>query len=179
MSQECIEEAAESAEKIIQGHVIAAMAAAVVPLPVLVDIAAVTALEVHMITKLARAYEFPVPHKLVASKVLISLAGGIGPAYISVKFEHLVKAVPVAGYAAYVAVLSISNGASVYAVGKIFQKHFESGGTFLSSGNSILRRYYKAYFAEGKKRIPAMRLEVQKQLDRHRLAHKFADLAKP
>ena len=159
-------ETAVVAEKIIQGHVIAAMAAAVVPLPVLVDIVAVTALEVHMITKLARVYEFPVPNKLVASKALVSLAGGIGPAYISVKFEHLVKSVPVAGYAAYVAVLSISNGASVYAVGKIFQKHFESGGTFLSSGNSVLRRYYKEHFNEGKKRIPAMRLEVQKQLDR-------------
>jgi uncharacterized protein (DUF697 family) len=147
--------AALKADNIIKSHIIMAMSAGLVPSPV-VDMLAVTLIEVNMIAELAAAYHFPIPHRLVTIKVLISLAGGIGPAYLSVKFHSMLKALPLVGHAIYVGALSLSGGISVYAVGKIFQKHFESGGTFLSSENTVLRHYFVEKQAEGKRVVPGL-----------------------
>jgi uncharacterized protein (DUF697 family) len=143
------------AENIIKKHIIAAMGAGLVPFPI-VDIVAVAMLEVHMITELAAAYNFPVPRALVVYKLLISLAGGIGPIFMSLYFENSVKTLPLVGHAIYLGAFSISGGISVYAVGKLFQKHFESGGTFLSSKNSVLREFFAEKHAEGRTAVPAL-----------------------
>ena len=150
--------AATKADSIIKSHIIMAMAAGLVPSP-LVDMIAVTVIEVNMIAELAQVYRFPVPHRLVNYKILISLAGGIGPVYLSAKYTYLIKTLPLVGHAIYVGALSLSGGISVYAVGKIFQKHFESGGTFLSSDNAVLRNYFKEKQKEGRKLVPEMLAE--------------------
>jgi uncharacterized protein (DUF697 family) len=147
--------AALKADNIIKNHIIGAMGAGLVPFPV-VDMVAVALIEVNMIAELAAAYNFPVPRRLVVYKLLISLAGGIGPAYLSIHFQNVVKVLPLVGHAIYVGALSLSGGISVYAVGKIFQKHFESGGTFLSSKNTVLRQYFAEKQNEGRTVVPAM-----------------------
>ena len=119
------------ADNTIKNYVILAMGTGLIP-SALVDIVAITALEVKMIGDLARVYDFPVPHRLVRYKVLISLIG----------------------HAVYVGMLSITGGAAMYAVGKVFQKHYESGGTFLSSENSVLKNYFQEKYQEGKKMAP-------------------------
>jgi uncharacterized protein (DUF697 family) len=143
------------ADNIIKNHIIGAMGAGLVPFP-LVDMVAVALIEVNMIAELAAAYSFPVPQRLVIYKLLISLAGGIGPAYLSIHFQNAVKVLPLVGHAIYVGALSLSGGISVYAVGKIFQKHFESGGTFLSSKNTVLKQFFAEKQAEGRTAVPAM-----------------------
>jgi len=143
------------AENIIKKHIIGAMGAGLVPFPV-VDIVAVAMLEVNMITELAAAYNFPVPRALVVYKLLISLAGGIGPIFVSLYFENAVKTLPLVGHAIYLGAFSISGGISVYAVGKLFQKHFESGGTFLSSKNTVLRDFFSEKQAEGRTVVPGL-----------------------
>ena len=52
--------------------------------------------------------------------------------------------------------LSIGGGVAVYTVGKIFQEHFESGGTLLSSDNRTLRKLFKAKFKEGQSLVPLL-----------------------
>ncbi len=141
------------ADNTIKNYVILAMGTGLIP-SALVDIVAITALEVKMIGDLARVYDFPVPHRLVRYKVLISLIGSIGPVYLSVKMHSALKSVPLIGHAVYVGMLSITGGAAMYAVGKVFQKHYESGGTFLSSENSVLKNYFQEKYQEGKKMAP-------------------------
>ncbi|HLA35391.1 MAG TPA: DUF697 domain-containing protein [Rhodocyclaceae bacterium] len=137
----------------IKNHVIAAMGLGLIP-SVLVDIVGVTGVEVKMIRDLAVIYRFPVPTKLVAYKVLISLIGSIGPLYFAAKMHSAMKGVPLLGHAVYVGFLSLSSGVAVYAVGKIFQEHYESGGTFLSSDNSVLRKFFKEKHKEGRGVVP-------------------------
>ena len=139
-----------NAENCIKKHVIAAMGIGLIPSAIL-DVAGITAIEVRMIRNLAKIYEFPVPNKLVTIKALISLIGSIGPVYVSTKMHSALKGVPLLGYAVFAGILSITGGAAVYGVGKIFQKHFESGGTFLSSDNSLIRDYFKQQYREGKR----------------------------
>ncbi len=143
------------AENIIRKHIIGAMGAGLVPFPI-VDIVAVAMLEVNMITELAAAYNFPVPQALVVYKLLISVAGGIGPIFLSLTFENAVKTLPLVGHAIYLGAFSLSGAISVYAVGKLFQKHFESGGTFLSSKNSVLKKFFAEKQAEGRTAVPAL-----------------------
>jgi uncharacterized protein (DUF697 family) len=147
--------AALRADNIIRKHIIGAMAAGLIPFPI-VDIAGVALLEVNMITELAAAYNFPVPRALVVYKLLISLAGAVGPIFFSLYFRNAVKALPLVGHAIYLGAFSLSGAASVYAVGKIFQKHFESGGTFLSSNNAVIRKFFAAKEAEGRTVVPAL-----------------------
>lgn len=141
------------ADNTIKNYVILAMGTGLIPSSI-VDVVAITALEVKMIGDLARVYDFPVPHRLVRYKILISLIGSIGPVYLSVKMHSALKSVPLIGHAVYVGMLSITGGAAMYAVGKIFQRHYESGGTFLSSENSVLRNYFQEKYQEGKKVAP-------------------------
>jgi len=149
-------EAALRADIIIKNHVVAAMAAGLVPLPLVFDMVAVTVIEVRMITEMAKTFSAPVPHRQVLYKILISIVGGVGPAYLSAKFASLIKMIPVVGDVIYLSALVVSGGASVYAVGKVFQKHFESGGTFLSKDNEVIRHYFKEKHAEGKEIIPSL-----------------------
>ena len=143
------------ADNCIKNHVIAAMGAGLIP-SALVDIVVITGIEINMIRNLAAAYEFPVPHRLVAYKVLLSLIGSIGPVYFSSKMQVALKGVPLVGYTLSVGLLSITGGTSVYAVGKIFQKHYESGGIFLSSDNHIIRTFFRKKIQEGKQAVPAL-----------------------
>ena len=146
---------ARSAEICIRNHVIAAMGMGLVP-SFIIDMAGVTGIEVKMIRDLAAIYDFPVPHKLVAYKILISLIGSIAPLYLAIKAKSAVKAVPLFGHVAYLGFLSLTNAAAVYAVGKIFQKHYESGGIFLGNKKNIVESYFQEQYTHGKQLAPGM-----------------------
>ncbi|MFZ4535717.1 YcjF family protein [Propionivibrio sp.] len=133
----------------IRNHVIAAMGVGLVP-SFLLEAVGVTGIEVKMIRDLAEIYRFPVPSKLVAYKVLISLIGSVAPFFVAAKLHAAVKTLPIVGHATYIAFLSTTNGAAVFAVGKIFQRHYESGGTFLSSDKTVLRKHFRQSYDEGK-----------------------------
>lgn len=141
------------ADNCIKNHVIAAMGVGMIP-SFAIEIAGVTGIEVKMIRDLALIYEFPVPQKLVAYKILISVIGSVLPFYFAARMRSAVKGVPLIGHILYAGFLSATNGAAVYAVGKIFQKHYESGGTFLSGSRPTLRAYFKDKYEEGKRLAP-------------------------
>jgi len=155
VAQTSSQTAALRADSIIKKHVVAAMGAGLVPFPV-VDMVGVALIEVNMITELAATYNFPVPRALVVYKLMISVAGAVGPIFLSIYFQNALKALPLVGHAIYLGAFSLSGGISVYAVGKLFQKHFESGGTFLSSRNSVIRTFFAEKEAEGGTVVPAM-----------------------
>jgi uncharacterized protein (DUF697 family) len=134
---------------IIRRYMLLAMGCGLIPSAV-VDMAAVTALEVQMIHELAHEYAMAFPRSLVGYKILISILGSIGPVYLSNRLKSTVKLIPAVGHAASASLLVIVNGASMYAVGKVFQRHFESGGVFLSMDNALVRRFFKEKYEEGR-----------------------------
>lgn len=157
--EDSLEQRREQASRCIRAHVAASLGVGLIP-SFVVEVAGIAAIEVKLIQDLAKIYDFPVPHKLVAYKILISLIGSIGPFYLAAKLQSGVKSVPLIGHAYYAGFLALTNGAAVYAVGKIFQKHYESGGTFLSSKNSTLQKFYKDKYAEGAELVPAIAAEA-------------------
>jgi len=144
-----------AAAALIRKYSLYAMGCGLIPAPI-IDMLAVTALEVRMIQDLSKVYQFQFPRKLVVYKIVLSLLGSIAPVYFSNKLKSGVKALPGVGLIAASGLLAAVNGASVYAVGKVFMRHFESGGTFLSSDNAVIRRFFNESYAEGKQLLPAL-----------------------
>ena len=63
---------------------------------------------------------------------------------------RLVKLIP--GIGSWIGGMAISSfaGASTYALGEVFKKHFSSGGTILDFDVDRLRKFYKEKFEKGK-----------------------------
>lgn len=116
------------AENLAQHYVLAAAGLALVPVP-LADLIGVMALQVKLVHGLAGHYGVPFKASL-AQSLLASLLSGASATLVGRALASLAKAVPglgsLAGGGAAVSLASVT-----YAVGAIFIRHFESGGTLL------------------------------------------------
>lgn len=135
----------KEADQIIRNSVIFASGAGLIPIPV-ADFFAVTAVQLEMIRRLCRLYE--VEFKETEGKAAIMALTSSGLARIGGRI--LAKFIPVVGSIVGGIAVSILSGASTYAVGEIFKKHFNSGGTFLDFDWTSFKNYYNEKFEKGK-----------------------------
>jgi uncharacterized protein (DUF697 family) len=116
----------------------------VVPLPLL-DMAAMLAMQMLMVRRLAKLYDIPFAEQRVKAAVA-GLIGGFDAGYLG---YGALKMIPLFGIFSYAAMPTI-NAAISYAVGRVFIQHFESGGTFLDFEPKKVRAYFEERFREGK-----------------------------
>jgi len=137
------------ANRIIGENVLWAAGGGVLPLP-LVDMVAITVVELKLLKELSALYEVPFREDQVKS-ILVSLLAGLGAPVLGAALTvSLIKSIPIAGFAsAFLAVPSLA-AAFTYAVGKVFLQHFASGGTFLDFDPKSVREYFAREFEEGK-----------------------------
>ena len=110
-------------EKIIKEHVLWSLGAGLVPLP-LIDVAAVTVVQLDMIKQICRSYGKNYSDS--EGKVLLSALTGGTLARLG---ASALKALPGIGTLLGGVSMSIMAGASTYAVGRVAIMHFETGGT--------------------------------------------------
>ena len=131
---------------IIRNHVIWSMGASyLVPLPI-ADVFAVSALQVDMIRQLCRVYNIDFAEtqgKALVSSLTTSAMTKAGA-------RSLIKLVPGIGTVIGGVTTAVLNGASTYAMGEVFKKHFGNGGTFLDFDVDRLRKVYNEKFEKGK-----------------------------
>jgi uncharacterized protein (DUF697 family) len=140
----------ERLDKLLRYHVWSAIGVGLVPVP-LVDLAALTGIQINLIRKLANAYGIPFLQD-TAKNILSSLVGSTLPIIVAPGVAASVaKFIPILGQTAGVVTMPIIGGAATYAVGKVFIQHFASGGTFLSFNPEKVKDYYQEMFSEGKK----------------------------
>lgn len=145
VAEETIEEQATS---IVRRHTAYAAGTAMIPVP-LADMVATTGVQVKMVRDLSKLYG--VEFTAHAVKGLISaLVGTLGAQYAAVGTTSLVKLVPVVGQLASIAVAPGLSGAITYAIGKVFSRHFEMGGTLLTFDVDKMREYFKEEVEKGK-----------------------------
>lgn len=136
------------AEATIRKYVYSSAGVGVVPIPVL-DFAAVLGIQLKMVANLARLYEMKFSRS--RGKALIgALVGGAVPVMGAPAAASAVKSVPVVGQTLGAVTMPAFAGASTCAVGKVFVRHFESGGTFLNFDPDAAREYYAEQLAEAK-----------------------------
>ncbi|KHD10114.1 hypothetical protein PN36_00320 [Candidatus Thiomargarita nelsonii] len=140
-------ERAEQAHNTVKKYTLISMGIAAVPFP-LVDLAAVTGLQIKMVHSIANQYEVPFSHNLVKSLVA-ALTGGALSATTAVPIASLVKVVPFIGQVAGFVGGAVMFGATSYAIGKVFIEHFESGGTFLDFDPENMKAHFQKLFEEG------------------------------
>lgn len=129
---------------LVKNHVPWAIAAAALPLPG-IDFAALVAVQLSMLNKLAVHYGLPF-RKSAAKSVLLSLLGDVLGSTLSGGLVSLAKMVPLVGSVVGVVALPTMAGAVTYAVGKVFVSHFEAGGTLLDLDPEALRNHFRQEF---------------------------------
>ncbi|MCS7161771.1 MAG: DUF697 domain-containing protein [Bacteroidia bacterium] len=132
-----------AAERIIREHMIVAMGAGLVPVP-FADWATTTAVQINLVRKLAEVYKIPffsgLAKGLIASLVgATTVRGG----------ATLVKLIPGIGWLVGGLTASVLAAATTYAIGKVFQTHFEAGGTLKDFDLEAAQRAYKHFFQQG------------------------------
>ncbi len=142
-------ETKDNADKIIRNHVIVSMGVGLVPRPIL-DLVGITHVQLNMLGKLSKGYEIPFSNHKVKN-ILASLIGGTASIPVARILVSLFKFIPVVGHTMGAVSMPVSAGAITYAVGKVFNQHFASGGTFLTVDPDRVREYYNEMLKEGKR----------------------------
>jgi len=134
----------DSANSIIKNHMIWSMGAGFIPVPI-ADLFAVGAIQLDMIRQLCKLYD--VDFKQTEGKAVITALTGSGLARLGAR---AVKFIPGVGSILGGITMSVLSGASTFALGEVFKKHFETGGTFLDFDPERLKKYYHEKFEKGK-----------------------------
>ena len=138
-------------DQLISRHVGFAMGAAAVPLP-LVDIAAVTAVQIALTEQLARRYRVAAdPARLRAAA--LALAGATA-ARIG---ASAVKGLPGVGFWLGGAAQMSLAGAATYALGHALRDHFEASGSLSGPDLGSLQERYAAYVERARELVRELR----------------------
>ncbi len=137
------------AETITKDHVLMSAVAGFVPGPGL-DLAATFVIQQALLARLAKLYGVPYTENL-GKNVIFSLVSSLGGLQVGGTFAlSAVKFVPFVGTALGAIGVPVMMGAFTYALGKVFTRHFESGGDFLDFDPSESRRYFREMFRRGR-----------------------------
>jgi len=141
-----------SASNLNKKYVIGSMVAGLIPLPV-VDLVALTGIQLKMLHSLAKLYDIPFSKDLGKS-ITGSLVGGVIPVGVTrASAGSLAKFIPIGGTATGMITTSVFAGATTYALGKVFIQHFESGGTFLTFDPNKVKEHFQAEFEKGQEKV--------------------------
>lgn len=159
-AEETMEQTAECPEKgvvdaIIRKRVYAAIGVGFIPLP-LVDLAGLTAVQLEMIHALSKAYGVEFRKKRVQS-ILSSLCGGVLATASVPLAASLFKSIPVIGMTTGAASISIMGGATTYALGWVFDRHFRTGGTLTNFDTEEAKAYFNTKVEQGKSMVSKLK----------------------
>lgn len=148
------------AEAVVRHNVLWTLGAGVIPVPI-VDVLAVSAVQLKMLKQLSDVYEVSFSESLVKKLVGSLLAGlggiGLGVALGAALGGSIAKLVPALGSAIGVLSVPIVSGAFTHAVGRVFTMHFESGGTFLDFDPRTMRAYFKEEFEKAREVVTELK----------------------
>lgn len=158
------------ADRIIKKHVIWALGAGLIPLPV-IDFTAVTAVQIDMLSQLAKLYD--VEYSASAGKTFVAALTGTTFAAIG---ASMIKFIPGIGSVLGGVSMSVMSGASTYAVGKVAMLHFETGGTLFDIDIDAAKKRYQAAYEEGKEVASNLEKDKEKAQDVYESLEKLGKL---
>jgi uncharacterized protein (DUF697 family) len=174
------------AMKIVRRYIGWSAAGGLLPAPGL-DMAAVLAVQLKMLSEISDVYDVPFQRNLVKGLVS-SLLGSFLPITVAQASGSALKVVPLFGTLMSFVWQPALASASTYALGKVFIQHFESGGTFLNFKPEEVREYFREQFeaarrgVTGRDRQPSERDAQQSERgaqQTERTADRTAAAAKP
>jgi uncharacterized protein (DUF697 family) len=150
-----------SVDSIIKNHMIWSMGAGMIPVPI-ADFFAVSAIQLDMVRQMCKIYEVDFNENVGKASITSLTSSGIA----KLGAKALIKFIPGIGSVIGGITMGVMSGASTYALGEAFKKHFETGGTFLDFDTDRLTKYYNEKFEKGKEYAE----EIKKQQDTEKAA---------
>jgi uncharacterized protein (DUF697 family) len=141
-----------AASKLISSAVKWSAAAGIVPVPVL-DLVALAAVQGKMVADLSSLYGER-PSDEAARGLVAVLLGTLAPAGMaSAVVGSGIKTIPVIGSLLGAVSMAAFSGAATYAVGKIFVRHLEQGGTLRDFSADAVAEDLKAEFSKASAKV--------------------------
>ena len=131
-------------DDIIRTHVLWAIGGGLIPIPI-VDLVAVTGVQVDMIRQIAKAYDQSLTDS--QAKVWISALSGSLVARFG---AGAIKLIPGVGSIIGGVSMSIMSGATTYALGQVLRRHFDDGGSAYDFNADNFKDYFQDQFNKGK-----------------------------
>lgn len=143
------------ARGIVMRNTMWAAGTGLIPIPVL-DSAAIVAVQLKMLAELSSHYKVDFRRssgKAVIATMMASITGGVlGKSFLATGiFSGLAKALPVVGTTLSILTMPGFNAAFTYALGRVFQLHYEAGGTMDNFDPKRAEPKFKEEFQEGLK----------------------------
>lgn len=135
-------------DAIIRKRVYGAVAVGMVPVPV-VDFVGLVGIQIELVRALSKAYGVEFKEKRTKA-IVTSLFTGLGTALLLPLGASLLKAIPLIGQTAGAVSVSVMSGAATYAVGSVFDRHFQNGGTIVNLDADAAKGFFKEKLEEGK-----------------------------
>ena len=136
----------EQASQVVDRFSLWSGAAGLVPIPI-VDVAAVAGVQLQMLRRLSEIYGVPFADNRGKSLVA-SLAGAIIPASTAtttaMMFGSLIKGIPGIGTTIGALTMPVYSAGVTFVIGRVFMKHFASGGTLLDFDPPDYKEFMKA-----------------------------------
>jgi uncharacterized protein (DUF697 family) len=151
-------ERSKHADTIIKNHMMWSMGAGLIPVPI-ADFFAVSAIQLDMVRQLCKLYE--IDFKENEMKAIITALTSSGLAKMGARAA--IKFIPGIGSVIGGVAMSVLSGASSFALGEVFKKHFETGGTVLDLDLNRLKKVYSEKFEKGKKVAQEMKDDEKKK----------------
>lgn len=135
------------AQNIVKANIISSMASGLIPVP-LFDMISLTNIQFHMIQTLAEHYEIPADN--INKSLITSLISGSLPVISILGLGSFMKSIPGIGSLAGSGSVAIISGATAYAVGQVFIRHFEHDGSLEDFNPNSAKEYFNEQFKAGK-----------------------------
>ena len=133
-------------------------AAGVIPVPY-VDLVALGAVQFTMVRDLASLYDIDADKKLVRTVVSTAL-GTLAPTVVSTSLVgSSLKLIPGGGTLLGSASVAAFSAAATYAIGKVFVRHFENGGTLQSFSAENIQDELKNEFASASEKAESKNIQ--------------------
>jgi uncharacterized protein (DUF697 family) len=146
-----ISDRSAQARELVNHHLGLSLGAGMIPIPI-VDVVAISGIQLKLITDLSRLYEVPFTRHR-AQAIVFSLFAGVGSFSLATGVVgSLLKTLPGAGSLLGAATLPVTATALTYAVGLVFIEHFETGGTLLDFDTTAAKQKFEALVAEGREK---------------------------
>ena len=136
------------ADELIKKYVFQSGLTGFIPIP-LVDLLGLIGVQQLMLYHLSKLYHVPYS-KGVAKTRVTGLTSGLATQAARPMVGSAIKLIPGIGTLVGGASMAMLGGASTYAVGKVFQQHFEEGGTLENFDPKTAKKTFEAELEKGK-----------------------------
>ncbi|GEM_PF-302593 len=133
----------------IKNHVLAAFSLGLIPIP-LFDFVALAANQMKMVHTLAGIYGGEAFRDIRLKALVLALLGGAVPVLSVRGLSSGLKIMPGIGSLVGSGTVAVGGGLLTYAVGRVFVKHFESGGVYLRVDKQAAREQIRKEMERGR-----------------------------